>query len=335
MSTNVPATVNDDNAPDLFSDARLQLIRDNIAAGAPEHVFKAMIEIARVRNLDPLAKQISVIKYGNTWQITTTIDGYRAIAESTGTYAGSDEPQFGPATIKLKNGKLAPEWASVTVWKFAHGQRVPFSERVYWDEYDGDNFTWNKMPRTMLAKVAESHALRKGFPKVLSGLYTGEEMDQAGPAAGPVIDHATGEIMDAPQTRQIAPRAPQPSIQVVDPQDAIKALHVAAATFDIDHDAIHAFFAVKGYASTKDVPTEKVRDLTAWINRANPHRAKDREKVQETFREAVMAYDGPLPGAPEPAQGMEADDYAQVVAAIDADHAPVLSGTAGNDAHTR
>jgi hypothetical protein len=48
---------------------------------------------------------------------------------------------------------------------------------------------WDKLPSVMLAKVAESIALRKAFPHELSGLYSPEEMDQADddhrPAAEP------------------------------------------------------------------------------------------------------------------------------------------------------
>jgi phage recombination protein Bet len=193
-----------DDAPaatDLFNDKRLELIR-TMTGNAPPDLFMAMIEIARVRGLDPLAKQISLIKYGSDWQITTTIDGYRAIAEKTGVYAGSDEAVFTESGRTTKSGKPHPDTASVTVWKLVEGQRVPFTARVRWDEYDGGNFTWNKMPFTMLGKVAESHALRKAFPSVLSGVYTDDEM---GPA-GSVVE-ATATVRDS--TPPARPNTPQ------------------------------------------------------------------------------------------------------------------------------
>lgn len=196
---------------DMFSDTRVAMIRDQVAKGAPDYIFAAMIDIAKRRRLDPLAKQISLIRFGGTWTIITTIDGYRALAEQTGQYAGQDAPVFTYADPPTKNkvGKVEPESVTVTVYKLLNGVAFPFSATIYFEEYSTGNNNWLSMPRTMGAKVAESHALRKAFPAVMSGLYTSEEMDQAVEGtAREVTEHvnrSTGEIRQ-PVPQQPAPR---------------------------------------------------------------------------------------------------------------------------------
>ena len=74
-----------------------------------------------------------------------------------------------------KDGKIIS--CAVTVRK---GQGE-FSAKVYFTEYykagyNGKPSLWDTKPRTMIAKVAEMHALRKACPEELSQAYTEEEM---------------------------------------------------------------------------------------------------------------------------------------------------------------
>ena len=164
---------------DEWNQRRIEMIRTNYGNNAPDPEFDAFIHICKRRGLAPEEKQVYLIPRRGKWTVQTSIDGYRLIAERSGVYAGSDDPVFTDAETPLANGKRHPEKATVTVWKIVAGVRCPFTSTAYWDEYNGGENLWLTMPYVMLAKCAESQALRKAFPADLSGIYTIEEMDQA------------------------------------------------------------------------------------------------------------------------------------------------------------
>jgi hypothetical protein len=62
---------------------------------------------------------------------------------------------------------------------------------------------WARMPEVMIAKCAESLALRKSFPQELSGLYTADEMGQADNTPAPLV-------VEAPKTIAAPERPPLP-----------------------------------------------------------------------------------------------------------------------------
>ena len=161
---------------DNITPEQVDLIKSQIAVGATDDELRLFLYVADKSGLDPLTKQIYFIKRGGRMTIQTAIDGFRAIADRTGQYSSSDEPVFEEEGNK-------PVKATVTVGKIVQGVVGKFTATARWSEYypeKGQTFMWDKMPHTMLGKCAEALALRKAFPAQLSGLYTGDEMDQAG-----------------------------------------------------------------------------------------------------------------------------------------------------------
>lgn len=203
---------------DIFDEKRLQMVRDKFANGAPQDEFDLFIEVCRSRNLDPLTRQVYLIpRYDSregkkVWSIQTSIDGYRSIADRTGAYAGSDEATFVETGKKIgEPAKVRPDTATVTVWKMVQGVRCPFTATARWDEYFQEKSPlWGRMPHTMLAKCAESLALRKAFPVQLGGMYTTEEMMQAGTTAE--VETVTAR----PSTRGTSPRVTEVTTEHVD-----------------------------------------------------------------------------------------------------------------------
>lgn len=183
-----------------FSREDIELIRATVCKGASDAEFRLFINQAVRTGLDPLARQIYSVPRGTGRTIQTGIDGYRLIAQRTGEYAGSDDPVYDT------EDEIHPGRATVTVWRLVAGEARAFTATARWAEYKpaaGQDQMWQKMPYLMLAKCAEALALRKAFPQELSGLYTTEEMDQAG-----TIDSTAREIRTGSILARTAARAP-------------------------------------------------------------------------------------------------------------------------------
>jgi phage recombination protein Bet len=189
-----------DQALVTFTEDQVTLIKQQIAPNANQNELQLFLYQCQRTGLDPLTRQIYCIHRGGKMTIQTSIDGFRVIAERSGSYAGQSEPEF-----VEENGKLIA--CKVRVYKFSpKGDRYEASVGVaYWSEYVQEyngkpSQMWAKMPHTMLSKVAEALALRKAFPQDLSGLYTGEEMAQADV---PKTEETTYEEVPTEQEKQL------------------------------------------------------------------------------------------------------------------------------------
>ena len=174
--------------------SQVELIKRTVAKGASDDELRLFIQVCKGANLNPFMRQVHLVprwdsKLGQEVRsIQVGIDGFRAVAESSGAYAGNDDPIYeGEKEVEYGSEKMgarkmtAPLKATVTVYKMLEGQRYPFTATARWDEYYPGprmGFQWHVRPYLMLGKCAEALALRKAFPKLLSGMYAQEEMDR-------------------------------------------------------------------------------------------------------------------------------------------------------------
>lgn len=182
MSTELVKTTT--NAIDYTRKDLLETIRKTVAQNATDAEFAMFVEFCKGTGLNPFKKEVWFIKtqgYTNKYgkwvegkvQMMTGINGFYAIANSHQQYDGMEETQI----EKDDKGNILR--AIAKVWR--KDRRFPSVGVAEWKEYfpgktDKGNSIWETKPSVMIAKVAESIALRKAFPNELNGLYTAEEM---------------------------------------------------------------------------------------------------------------------------------------------------------------
>jgi hypothetical protein len=127
---------------------------------------------------DFLEKNVYAIPFnsGSQYSLITSIDYARKIGMRNG-IVGKSAPTF------TYTDEKKVESCTITVKKNIDGVIGEFTETVYFDEYykagyQGKQTLWDTKPRTMIAKVAEMHALRMACPEALSQAYVEEEFQK-------------------------------------------------------------------------------------------------------------------------------------------------------------
>ena len=204
-------------APTELSPDQIALIKNTVAKGASNDELQLFLHLAQTYGLDPFAKEIWCIKYGNSAAtIFTSRDGYLKIANGHPAFDGihgdvvRERDHFAPTRLgegetgvdhayaQGDRGKIIGAYALV----FRRDRRHPAYVFAPFDEYFApSNGTWKKYPSAMILKVAESMALKRAFS--ISGLVTREELGSSvpdGPEAAEVVA----------ETRLVRPAAPRP-----------------------------------------------------------------------------------------------------------------------------
>jgi len=167
--------------PDLTSEN----IREYLCPTATDQEIFMFLQLCEHRNLNPFIKEAYLIKYGDS--PATLVVGKDAFTKKA-----EDNPMFDgfkagvilqtdngiarrQGTFALVEEKIVGGWAEV----HRKDCNVPFMTEVSMSEYNTNKSSWNKIPGTMIRKVALVQALREAFPSDLGGCYDSAEMDQA------------------------------------------------------------------------------------------------------------------------------------------------------------
>lgn len=189
----------------------LQTLRRTVAPpDATLEDIAMYLATCRRLNLDPFTRQIFLLKIRNRNILQIGIDGMFSIAEQSKEYDGCDAPVYAYEA----DGSLK----SATVRVYRRGMSHGVQATALWREYafyQEPNSAWVRMPHHMLGIAAYRVALRRAFPRTLSGLYGPEETEamaeEARPASPPQAPRLAAGAPPLPGTTTASVRPPLPA----------------------------------------------------------------------------------------------------------------------------
>lgn len=164
------------------------------ASSVTDQEVMMFMTLCKYQHLNPFLREAYLVKYGSQpATIVTGKDTFTKRAERNAKYKGKaagiiiqtkdGKIEYRDGTLHLKDETIVGGWAKI----FIDG-REPEMTTVSFDEYVGKkkdgtvNSQWASKPATMIRKVAVVQALREAFPEDFGGLYSPEEMGEAGEA---------------------------------------------------------------------------------------------------------------------------------------------------------
>lgn len=122
---------------------------------------------------DFLEKNVYAIPFKGAYSLVSSIDYARKLGMRSGV-VGVSAPSY-----EIKEDKVIS--CTITVKRKVEEYVGEYSATVYFDEYNTGYNLWKTKPKTMIAKVAEIHALRKACPEELSQVYVEEDYQKETP----------------------------------------------------------------------------------------------------------------------------------------------------------
>lgn len=195
-----------------------EVLRRQFAPQADDTELAYFAQVCRHLDVDPWAGHIALVPYGDgdggkVHRPQLTVAGRRFIAQRTGRLRGIVGPEWcGPRRDKLAALEWREVWdeddetpyaARVLVhvldWDHPANGTVKWSEFAQTDRRGNLTRSWRTMPSHMLGKVAESLALRRGFPEVQQAVaYLGDDDDATLIREASTVAGAAGEIETPP-----------------------------------------------------------------------------------------------------------------------------------------
>jgi len=282
-----------------FSTKEIETIKSAIAPTLNDSELQLFLQTCKRTGLDPFSRQIysTVTEYKDKKgqavrkvNIQATVDGLRITAERSGKYAG----QVGPFWCG-EDGKWFDVWLSrqPPLASKVGVIRTDFKEPVWavakYDSYV-QNYSpvWQKMPEQMLAKCAESLAIRKAFPNDLSGIYTNEEMGQAEREVKAPVKQELDELDQALSSMPV-PSFDEPMPTEFD--DPHKEVTPATAMYK-ELDAWKIPFGKKYLGKTLlDIGLKNSKDYRSWLRDQVAKDGKEPSMGAKKFFDMVELYE--------------------------------------------